>query len=60
MIAAAGYVIDVATQLLSPGLPTIGQFTFVGEILFTLWLLIKGVNVARWQQVTLNAHHGAA
>ena len=60
VIAAAGYVIDVATQLLSPGLPTIGQFTFVGEILFTLWLLIRGINVERWQEVAHQAHEGAA
>jgi hypothetical protein len=60
VIAAAGYVVDVATQLLSPGLPTIGQFTFVGEILFTLWLLIRGINVERWQAVALHAHEGAA
>ena len=59
VIAGAGYVIDSATQLLSPGLPTIGLFTFVGEILFTLWLLIRGVNVERWQQVALHAHDGA-
>jgi hypothetical protein len=50
VIAGVGYVIDSGTQLLSPGLAMIGQFTFVGEVLFTLWLLIKGVNVARWQQ----------
>jgi hypothetical protein len=24
---------------------------FIGELLFTLWLLIKGVNVERWRQV---------
>ena len=52
VIAGAGYVIDSGTQLLSPGLATISQFTFVGEILFTLWLLIRGVNVERWRQVT--------
>jgi len=60
VIAGAGYVIDSATQLLSPCLPTIGLFTFVGEILFTLWLLIRGVNVERWQQVALHARDGAA
>jgi hypothetical protein len=60
VIAGAGYVIDSGTQLLSPGGATIGQFTVVGEILFTLWLLIKGVNVARWQQVALHAPDGAA
>jgi hypothetical protein len=51
VIAGAGYVIDSGTQLMSPGLATISQFTFVGEILFTLWLLIRGVNVERWRQV---------
>jgi hypothetical protein len=53
VIAGAGYLIDSGTQLLFPGVATIGQFTFIGELLFPLWLLIKGVNVERWQQVTL-------
>jgi hypothetical protein len=52
-IAGAGHLIDVGTQLMSPGFATISQFTWVGELLFPLWLLIKGVNVDRWQQVTL-------
>ena len=60
VIAGASYVIDTGTRILSPGLPTISQFTFVGELLFTLWLLIKGVNVERWQQVALHARDGAA
>jgi hypothetical protein len=51
VIAGASYVIESVTQILSPGLATISQFTFVGEVFFTLWLLIKGVNVERWQQV---------
>lgn len=52
-IAGAGHLIDVGTQLMSPGFATISQFTWVGELLFPVWLLIKGVNVDRWQQVTL-------
>lgn len=44
VIAGTGYVIDTGTQLLFPGVATISQFTFVGEVLFPLWLLIKGVN----------------
>lgn len=67
IIGGAAHVIDAGTQLLFPGVPTIIQFTFafailaaVGELLFALWLVIKGVNVARWQEVTLHAHHGAA
>lgn len=53
VIAAAGYLIDCGTQLLFPGFATISQFTFVGELLFPLWLLIKGLNVERWQQLAL-------
>ena len=60
VIAGVGYLSDSATQLLFQGLPTISQFTFIGELLFPLWLLIKGVNVARWQEVALHAHPGAA
>lgn len=52
-IAGAGYLFDAGTQLLFPGFATVSQFTFVGELLFPLWLLIKGVNVDRSQQVTL-------
>ena len=29
------------------------QFTFMGELLMTFWLLIKGVNVERWTQRAL-------
>jgi Domain of unknown function (DUF4386) len=54
LIGCAGYVIDTVTQLLFPGYDvTISQFTFIGELLLPLWLLIKGVNVERWQQATL-------
>ena len=60
VIGGVGYVVDWATQLLLPSFPTISQFTFIGELLLPLWLLIKGVNVARWQEAALQAHHGAA
>ena len=53
VIGGVGYLIDSATQLLFPGSATITQFTFVGELLLLFWLLIKGVNVDRWRQVTL-------
>jgi hypothetical protein len=52
-IAGTAYVIDSGTLLLFPGHATISQFTFVGEVVLPLWLLIKGVNVERWQHVTL-------
>ena len=52
LIAAAGYLIDSGTQLLFPGFATISLFTFIGELVFPLWLVIKGVNVERWRQLT--------
>ncbi len=67
MVGGACYVIDAGTQLLFPGVPKITQVTFafailaaIGELLFALWLLIKGVNVARWQEVSLQSHGGTA
>ncbi len=49
LVSGVGYVVDWLTQLLSPGFPTVSQFTFWGELLFALWLLVKGVDVERWQ-----------
>lgn len=49
VVAGGGYLFDSFTQLLSPGLATVSQFTFIAELLLPLWLLIKGVSVERWQ-----------
>lgn len=50
MLACAGYVVDVATYLLAPGFGiTFSEFTFVGELMLMLWLVIFGVNVRRWE-----------
>jgi hypothetical protein len=58
VIACCGYLIDSGAHLLLPGFDaTISQFTFVGEVLFPLWLLIRGVNVERWPSL---APHPAA
>jgi hypothetical protein len=51
MIAAAGYVVDVATFFLAPGSGLVlSEFTFVGELALMLWLLVMGVNVGRWER----------
>lgn len=51
IIAGVGYVIDSAALFLVPDLDiSISQFTFIGELLLLLWLLIKGVNVEKWEE----------
>jgi len=42
-IAATGYLVDSIARLLSPGVSTISQFTFIGELLLPLWLVTRGV-----------------
>jgi hypothetical protein len=49
MIGCAGYLVDSFAALLAPGLHIqVALFTFWGEVLLPLWLLIKGVNLERW------------
>ena len=54
MIGCFGYLIDFFAPFFFPNLEiTVSQFTFIGELLFPLWLLIKGVNVEMWQKRAL-------
>lgn len=56
IIGGFGYLVDFFALSLFPNHSmTISQFTFIGEILFPLWLLIRGVNVKAWQERTLEA-----
>jgi hypothetical protein len=50
LLAGAGYVYDSGAQLLFPGAATVSQFTFIGEVALTAWLLVKGVDAERWRQ----------
>ena len=44
MIGCLGYVIDSITLILFPNLSfTFSEFTFLGEVILPLWLLIKGI-----------------
>ncbi len=43
VIAGAGYLIDGVATLVSPGYGVeLAMFTFIGEVLFMFWLLIRG------------------
>ena len=51
MIGCVGYLIQSFAAFLLPNLAVnIALFTFWGEVLFPLWLLIKGVNVEQWEK----------
>ena len=54
MIACFGYVIDSFAIFLGSRVG-IGMFAALGEILFILWLLIKGVNVEQWEKRALES-----
>jgi hypothetical protein len=53
IIAGLGYLFDSLTGFLFPSFSlAIGQFTFIGELLLALWLLIKGVKVEQREKHT--------
>lgn len=50
VVAGFGYLIDSVLFFVAPGFgTTFSEFTFLGELLITFWLLIKGVNVDAWK-----------
>ena len=56
IIAGCGLLIDFVTFLVFPNFGvTLSLFTFWGEPLFALWLLIKGVNVEQWEKRALES-----
>ena len=51
IIGCFGYLVDSFGTLLIPGFGVnVALFTFWGEVLLPLWLLIKGVNVEQWEK----------
>lgn len=56
IIGCFGYLIDFFAPFFFPNLEvTVSQFTFIGELLLPLWLVIKGVNVEMWQKRVLES-----
>jgi len=54
MLAGLCYTLLAVQFLLFPNFDAtlLGVFTFIAETLFYLWLLIKGVNVEKWEKLT--------
>ena len=56
MIGGFGYLIAFFTFSLFPDFDaTICNYTWLGELAFPLWLLIKGVNVEQWKRRSLES-----
>jgi Domain of unknown function (DUF4386) len=56
IIAGFGYLVDFILFFLFPDVGvTVSEFTFVGEVLLLLWLLIRGVNVEQWERRALES-----
>lgn len=56
VVAGFGYLVDSLVFFFVPAFGIeFSEFTFVGELAMTLWLLIKGVHVERWNQRALEA-----
>ena len=56
MIGCFGYLFDFFAFFLFPNFETtVSLVTGFGEIFFMLWLLIKGVDVERWERRSLEA-----
>jgi hypothetical protein len=54
MIGCFGHLMDVVTAVGFPNFDvTVTQFTSIGEFLFPLWLVVKGVDVERWESRAL-------
>lgn len=52
VIAGIGYLVDCTTLIIFPNWGVvISMFTFIGEPVFALWLLIKGVNIEKWKEL---------
>ena len=60
LITGVGYLINSGAQLLSPGVPMISNPTILAELALPVWLVIKGVDVERWQQVAGASSNQAA
>ena len=57
MIGGLCYPIQAILFFLFPNFDAMifGLFAFIGELLFYLWLLIKGVNVEQWEKCSLES-----
>jgi hypothetical protein len=55
-MAGLGYAFDSIAGFLFPNFGvTVSQFTFIGELLLALWLLIKSARAKNWEKLALES-----
>ncbi|MCJ8322812.1 MAG: DUF4386 domain-containing protein [Rhizobiales bacterium] len=55
MIGCFGYLVDSFIFFINPNFEIkFAEFLFLGEVVMTLWLLIKGVNAEKWHEIKAN------
>lgn len=56
VIAGFGYIFDAAAGFLFPSFGVeVSLFTFIGELLLALWLVIKSVSAKQWEKLALES-----
>jgi hypothetical protein len=56
IITCAGYLADFFIFFLFPGFGVvISEYTWLGEVMMVVWLLVKGVNVKQWEKHALES-----
>jgi hypothetical protein len=57
MLGGLCYTVQAVLFLLFPNIDAmiLGLFAFIGEMLFYLWLLIRGVNIEEWEKRALES-----
>lgn len=56
VIAGLGYTFDAVIGFLFSNFGvTVGQFTFVGELLLAFWLVMKSVRAKQWKNLALES-----
>jgi hypothetical protein len=56
VIAGLGYMFDSITGFLFPDFGvTVGQLTFIGELLLAFWLVIKSARAKNWEKLALES-----
>ena len=56
VIVGLGYMFDSVTGFLFPNFGVmVCQFTFIGDLLLALWIVINSISVKQWNKIALDS-----